>query len=160
MEVDAELIGVDETLRRMSKFIERQEEALELALEMLLRKMVNYVKNNGPWSDRTSNLRNSISANIEQMQEWPADTDTATLASKASNLEKPVIDVDGDDYTAVLSAGMEYAIWVETKSGFWVLQGAIDKFEPIIERHLADYIHVDNIDLDSIARQVLGGEAS
>jgi len=149
--VTAELEGVEETLEATRKFVEKEEQALEEAIEFLLKSMVNYVKNNGPWKDRTANLRNSISANIDEMKTWDADTDPSVLRAKATQLEEPVVDVQGDDYEAVLSAGMEYAIWVELKSGYWVLQGAIDKFEPLIEQYLAGYLAVEKIDLENIA---------
>src|SRR5690554_6709818 len=151
MEVDVELQGVEETFQMMDKFVKAEERALKDFLEWLLRSMVNYVKRNGPWIDRTSNLRNSISGNIKAMQEWPADTPPNVLKAKARELEKPVIDISGDDYTAVLSAGMEYSIWVATTSGYWVLQGAIDRFEPLIEKYMSDFLSVENLDLEHIA---------
>jgi len=151
MELDGELQGVEETLAATRDFIDKEERALEDALQFVLKSMVNYVKNNGPWIDRTANLRNSISANIEAMKEWPADTDPSVLKSKVQELEKPVVDIKGDDYYAVLSAGMSYSIHVELTSGIWVLQGAIDKFEPLIEKYLAGYLSVEKLDLEHIA---------
>jgi hypothetical protein len=150
--IDGELQGVEETLAATRDFVDKEEKAIPDALQFVLKSMVNYVKVNGPWIDRTANLRNSISANIEAMKEWPADTDPSTLESKAQELEKPVIDIKGDDYYAVLSAGMEYAIYLETgEGGMWVLTGAIDKFEPLIEKYLAGYLSVEKLDLEHIA---------
>ncbi|MFW6327552.1 MAG: HK97 gp10 family phage protein [Bacteroidota bacterium] len=151
MEMSGELEGVEETLKKTEQFIKAEERAVKEALENLLRLMVNYVKDNGPWQDRTANLRNSISVNIKEMKEWDSETDPSVLRAKATSLEKPVVKVSGDDYEGAISAGMEYAIWVELKSGYWVLQGAIDKFEPLIDKYLSDYLHVDNIDLEEIA---------
>ena len=151
MEIKAEFEGIEESMKALSDFVKAEEKGLEEALEFILKSMVNYVKNNGPWIDRTANLRNSISANIEAMKEWPADTDPSVLKSKVQELEKPVVDIKGDDYYAVLSAGMSYSIHVELTSGFWVLQGAIDKFEPLIEKYLAGYLSVEKLDLEHIA---------
>ncbi len=151
MEVDAELQGVEESFRLMEQFVKAEKRALKEFLEWLLKSMVNYVKINGPWTDRTANLRNSISGNIKAMQEWPADINPETLRSKVRELEKPVIDISGDDYTAVLSAGMEYSIWVATTSGYWVLQGAIDAFEPFIDQYMAGFLSVEKLDLEHIA---------
>ena len=147
----ADLKGVEETLKQTSEFVRKEERALKEAIEFILKSMVNYVKQNGPWEDHTANLRNSISANIDEMQEWDEDVDPNILASKAPQLEQPVIEVNGDDYKGVLSAGMEYAIWVELKSGYWVLQGAIDKFEPLIDKYFAGYLAVEKIDLEQAA---------
>lgn len=149
--IEAELLGVEESLKMTSEFVKAEERALVDAIEFILKSMVNYVKKNGPWKDRTSNLRNSISANINQMQEWDADTNPEVLRAKATELEKPVVRTSGDDYEAVLSAGMEYSIWVELKSGYWVLQGAIDKFEPLIDKYMAGYLAVEKIDLEQTA---------
>ena len=45
------------------------------------------------------------------MQEWPADTDPKILKAKVRELEEPVIDISGDNYTAVLSAGMDKTLF-------------------------------------------------
>jgi hypothetical protein len=149
--IDGELQGVEETLAATRDFVDKEEKAIPEAMEWLLKSMVNYVKVNGPWIDRTANLRNSISANVEAMKEWPADTDPSVLKSKVQELEKPVVDIKGDDYEAVLSAGMEYSIHVELTSGMWVLTGAINKFEPLIKQYMSDFLSVENLDLEHIA---------
>ncbi len=152
MEMSVELQGVEESFENMARLVAAEEKAVKECLEWLLRAMINYVKVNGPWIDRTSNLRNSISGNIKAMQEWPADTDPKILKAKVRELEDPVIDISGDDYTAVLSAGMEYAIYLETgEGGFWVLQGAIDAFSPYINQFFKDFLAVEKLDLQQIA---------
>ena len=108
-------------------------------------------KENGAWTDRTGNLRNSISCNIEKIESLPADTDPATVKTRVMEYENPVLQIEGDDYTGAISANMEYAIWVETTSGYWVLQGAIDAFEPLIEKYMSDFLSVENLDLEHIA---------
>ena len=124
MEIRAELQGLEETFRQMDELVRRQEQALKDCLEWILRAMVNYVKENGPWTARTGNLRNSISCNIEKIESLPADTDPAN---------------------------MDYAFGVETTSGYCVLQGAIDAFEPLIEKYMSDFLSVENLDLGHIA---------
>ena len=151
MEVDVGLEGVADSLERLQRFIAAEEKAAKDALEYILRKMVTYVKHYGPWEDQTSNLRNSISININTMREWPADTPKGALQAMASENEKPVLQIEGDDYVGVLSAGMEYAIWVELKEGYWVLTGAIDRFQPLIEQYMAGIMAVENLDLEQIA---------
>lgn len=153
MEMSVELQGVEESLENMARLVAAEEKAVKDALEFVLRKMCNYAKSKegGNYKDHTSNLRNSISVNIETMKEYPADTDPSVLEGLVNQNETPVIKVESDEYYGVLSAGMEYAIWVELTSGFRVLQGAIDKFEPLIERYLADKISVEKLDLIHIA---------
>ena len=151
MELSAELQGLEETFRQMDELVRRQEQALKDCLEWILRAMVNYVKENGPWTDRTGNLRNSISCNIEKIESLPADADPATVKARVMEYENPVLQIEGDNYTGAISANMEYAIWVETTSGYWVLQGAIDAFEPLIEKYFSDFLSVENLDLEHIA---------
>jgi hypothetical protein len=151
MQIDSGLMGVEETLKATAAFINKVEAAIPDVLEYILREMCNYVKQYGPWTDQTSNLRNSISVNMDTMREWPADTPAATIAALVSQNETPLIKVEGDGYTGAISAGMEYAIWVETKEGYWVLQGAIDHFEPLIAKYFADRMSVDKLDLEEAA---------
>jgi hypothetical protein len=151
MQVESGLVGVEESLAALAKFVDSEERALQDVVEYILRQMCNYVKQNGPWKDHTSNLRNSISINMETMTEWPAGTPEEVLKSLVSKNETPVIEIQGDDYFGCLSAGMEYAVWVELKDGYWVLQGAIDKFEPLMEKYFADKMQVDKLDLIAAA---------
>ena len=151
MKVDSGFDGVEQSLNALSKFLGAVDRAAKDALEYVLREMCNYVKQNGPWKDRSGNLRNSISINMDTMREWPKDTPPSTLASLVNQNETPVVRVEGDGYVGVLSAGMEYAIWVELKDGYWVLQGAIDHFEPLMAKYLADRMSIDKLDLEEAA---------
>lgn len=151
MHVDVGVDGIEEALESLARFVEVEERAARDALEYILREMVNYVKQNGPWTDRTSNLRNSISVNMDTMREWPADTPAETIKALVAQNETPVVKIEGNDFVGCLSAGMEYAIWVETKEGYWVLTGAIDHFEPLIEKYFADKLAVEKLDLEQAA---------
>ena len=154
MEMSVELRGVEESLENMARLVAAEEKAVEDALEWVLEKMCNYAKSKegGNYKDHTSNLRNSISINVETMKEYPADTAPSVLKNLVKQNETPVIKVEGDDYYGVLSAGMNYAIWVELAgSGKRVLQGAIDKFEPLIEQYMAGFLAVEKLDLIHVA---------
>ena len=48
----------------------------------------------------------------------------------------------GGKPAGVLYAGMNYAIYVELRDGYWVLQGAIDYFEPAIKDVFKDTLKV------------------
>jgi hypothetical protein len=143
MQVDSGLLGVEESLSTLAKFVESEEKALQDAAEYILRQMCNYVKQNGPWTDRTANLRNSISINMDTMKEWSKDTTPETLKALVSQNETPVLTVQGDDFVGCLSCGMEYGIRVELKDGFWVLTGAIDKFEPLMDTLKSEKIKLE-----------------
>jgi len=151
MDIEVGFDGIEEALEALARFVEAEERAIVDAMEYILRAMVNYVKQNGPWTDRTSNLRNSISINLDTMQEWPADTPPEVIKSLVSQNETPVIQIEGNDFVGCLSAGMEYAIWVETKEGYWVLTGAIDWIEPLIKKYFADKMAVEKLDLEQAA---------
>jgi hypothetical protein len=141
MKIESGLLGVEESIRALENFLNEEERAVKEALEYILRQMCKYVKDNGPWRDHSTNLRNSISINMDTMKEYQADTPPGTLKSLISQNETPILRVEGDGYTGCISAGMEYAIWVELKDGF----------EPLIEKYFADRMSVDKLDLEEAA---------
>jgi len=89
-----------ERLRRAGEWAKN---GLLMAMESVLVDMVAFAKENGPWKDITSNLRQSIS------------------------YKKPEILSDGT-IRGIVFAGMEYAIYVEYRQGYWVLSGAVDEY--------------------------------
>jgi hypothetical protein len=145
MKIECGLLGIEESIKALENFLNEEERAVKDALEYILREMCKYVKQNGPWTDRTSNLRNSISVNMDTMREYKAGE------TPAGDGETPILRVEGDGCIGCISAGMEYAIWVELKDGYWVLSGAIDHFEPLIEKYFADRMSVDKLDLEEAA---------
>lgn len=145
MKIESGLLGVEESLKALSKLVAAEERALIDAMEYILREMCNYAKKNGPWTDRTGNLRNGISVNMDTMKECTAGE------TPPSGGETPVIRVEGDEYVGCLSSAMEYSIWIETKSGYWVLTGAIDWMSPKIEELFAGKLAVSKLDLGEIA---------
>ena len=74
--------------------------------------LVNYCKINGPWKDQTGALRSSISYVI------PTPT------------------------SLILFAGMDYAVHVEFKHGYWVLSGAVEALKKDITRILAEELRL------------------
>lgn len=162
MEINVELQGVTEVLKSFKQAIQAEERALIQALEYLLRAMVKHAKDNKPpaagaFEDHTGNLRNSISVNFGLMQEWPANTAPSVLRGLARQNEIPMLDISGDNYYGYLSAGMEYAIYVELLEGFWVIQGTVDVFAPLIEQYLADHLAVEKLDLAAL-EQIAGAQ--
>ena len=145
MEIDAELEGFESTLKQLNDFIDDEERAIKDAMEFIVREIVNIAKETGNYTDRTGNLRNSISCNIETMQEHPADTDPSVLESKVTANETPVIEAKGNNYKGVVSVGMSYARFVEEKQGYAVIQQAIDAIEPTIDEIFASKIKVSQI---------------
>lgn len=77
------------------------------ALEAVLRLMVNYSKQHGPWTDRTGNLRASIDYKIDKTSEG---------------------------LLGVFYAGMDYAVHVEFRHGYWVLSGAVEHYRPMLKK--------------------------
>jgi hypothetical protein len=152
MKIECGLLGIEESIKALENFLNEEERAVKDALEYILRQMCKYVKDNGPWRDHTSNLRNSVSVNMELMKEWErSPTKIQALEALKEQNETPVVQIEGDDYVGCISAGMEYAIWIELKDGYWVLQGAIDHFEPLMEKYFADRMFVDGLDLEEAA---------
>lgn len=120
-----ELEGMDEALRYTAAMARLSEINLRKAVDIILRELRDYARIHAPFTDRTGNLRGSIKYELD-----PSG--------------KPA---------GVLMAGMEYAIWVELRDGYWVLQGAIDFYRPKIEELFAGLIRIEQPDLDQEAKR-------
>lgn len=99
--------GEQELFGNFDKALANIQQRLANAMESVLMDIVNFVKANGPWHDRTGNLRNSISHSAPEL-------------------------LPGGGVRGVVYAGMEYAIYVEYCDGYWVLSGAMEEFRPRI----------------------------
>ena len=113
------LEGAKEALAGLDRLVAHSERGARRAVQIVLSKMQAYAKNNAPFQDRTGNLRNSIQYEMDP----------------------------GGKPAGTLYAGMEYAIWVELREGYWVLQGAIDAFEPVIRKVFKDKIKIQRQEL-------------
>lgn len=111
-------VKADRLLRALAERVTRTEEDARRALEAVCRTMVNYIKANGPWTDRTGNLRNSI--------DYVMDPAPGVLR-------------------ATVFAGMEYAIFVELKEGYWVLSGGVEYIRPILKDIFRGLFKVGNV---------------
>ena len=103
------------------------EGCIKKALESILREMVNDVKDKGRagrWTDRTGNLRDSIFHVVLEPRERK-DTGTPDGVISVKNDE-------GKQIIGVVVAGMEYAIFVQLRDGFDVLQDTFNKWQPRI----------------------------
>lgn len=120
-----ELEGVDRALRQMAALVRLNEVRMRDAVEYILRELRDYARKHAPFTDQTGNLRNSIA--------YEMDPPPAASGS--------------------LLAGMEYAIFVERREGYWVLQGAIDFYAPIIDRLFAGRIRIEQPDLEAEAEK-------
>lgn len=140
MEMEVWLEGAVESLEKQAQIVEAKNRLLEETFEYILRLMVTHAKKFGPYKDRTGALRNSISVNIDNMRLMK----TGEKPDGKLN-EKPVIEVSGDSWRGVLSAGMEYAIYVEWMDGYWVLQGTIDQFQPHLTRMFSSHLQVGKL---------------
>ena len=119
-------------------FKEAKEEYARKAVEFLTEKgeeWLKYARENGPYKDRTANLRNSIGYAVVQhgqivMGAFPAgispkDKEGNPEEARAKgerHANKVISELDNNKTYLVLVAGMEYAVYVEHK-GFWVLKG-------------------------------------
>jgi hypothetical protein len=117
--VSATLEGAEQALRSLDKLVELNRVKLRDAVEYILSEMRDYAKAYAPFRDITGNLRNSIQYEMDP----------------------------GGKPAGTLYAGMEYAIWVELREGYWVLQGAIDAFEPVIRKVFKDKIKIQRQEL-------------
>jgi len=117
--VNATLEGAEQALRSLDRLVELNHIKMRDAVEYILSEMRDYAKAHAPFRDITGNLRNSIQYEMDP----------------------------GGKPAGTLYAGMEYAIYVELRDGYWVLQGAIDFFEPVVRRVFKDKITIQRQEL-------------
>lgn len=125
LRITGSLDGLEEALRYTAAMVRLKEIKMRDAVQYVLTELRDYARRHAPFQDRTGNLRNSINY---EMDPEPAAS-------------------------GVLMAGMEYAIWVELREGYWVLQGAIDFYKPKLDRLFAGLIRIEQPDLDAEAKR-------
>lgn len=119
-----------------------QEEYDRKAVEFLVEKgeeWLKYARNQGRYTDHTANLRNSIGYIVVQyghvlFSAFPAgipskdkEGDPEMAKTKGREFADRIIaDLSNSKTYLILVAGMEYAVYVESKDGFWVLEGVKD----------------------------------
>ena len=103
----------------------RKEEGLIAVLNRIGVEAVNWARQNGNYTDRTSNLRNSINYAIFKNGKLYNDYGRLT-SEQVSYITNEIEKVNG--YTLVVYAGMYYGIYVEAR-GYSVLSGALEASE-------------------------------
>ena len=132
--VESGFENTEQIVENTEAILKAQSLVLEDALKFLLSQMLEHAQTHGTYQDLSGALKASLSINLESMGVY--ETREEAFANMQEN-QKPVIEVDGDEYWGAISAGMWYAAIVETKQGFTVLQGTIDEFERVAEKYLA-----------------------
>jgi len=111
---------------------DRVERCVKLALESVMREMINEIKDSsraGRWQDQTGNLRDSIFQVVLDPRETKS-TDTPDGSVSITNQE------GGDIIIGVVVAGMEYAIFVELHPSLSVLQEVFNSWQPKLAKEL------------------------
>jgi len=123
--ISGSLEGLNEALRKTAALARVGPMKWRDAVEFVLRELRDYARQHAPFKDRTGNLRNSIDFEMD-----PGGAPAGTLF-----------------------AGMRYAIFVERRAGYWVLQGAIDFYRPKIDQIFKGLIRIETPDLEAEARK-------
>lgn len=113
------------SLNLRSMLEQRKEQGLIAVLNRIGVEAVNWARQNGNYTDRTGNLRNSINYAIFKDSKLLQDNGNLTseqISSISNELEK----VNG--YTLVIYAGMYYGVYVEAR-GYVVLSGSLQASE-------------------------------
>ena len=146
--------GVEQFEIGLKKAVDSWEIKAINALNSVLAEMANYAKTNGPWGDKTSNLRNSIGyvpAFFWKAEDCQSTTRTISGIDKKGRpyqAEETRLSANGKDsgdvITGILYAGMEYAIYVELTPGYWVISGAFSEYKNKIAKMISDAIKAQN----------------
>jgi len=115
-----------ELAQKLREYIERDKENIILVLHRIGQEAVNWARENGSYTDRTGNLRNSIGyiifqngEEIDSFGNAPAQANKDTVVRLTQNK------VPKNGLALVVFAGMEYGIYVEAR-GYTVLSGALE----------------------------------
>jgi len=104
---------------------QRKEQGLIAVLNRIGVEAVNWARENGNYTDRTGNLRNSI--NYAIFKDGKLYNDFGNLTSEQiSYITNEIEIVNG--YTLVIYAGMYYGVYVEAR-GYVVLSGSLQASE-------------------------------
>ena len=145
MKIEAELLGLEDALEKMAKFIKQESKAEKAMVEATARTTANIAKDrsSGNYKDRTSNLRNSIGVNADHKD--VVHEPALTKINFPSDQMADKAEVKGNEKTAYVYAGMNYAQRVEDKEGYSVLQDAIDQVEPIAKTFGLKYLKPEKV---------------
>ncbi len=105
--------------------LKRKDEGLLAVLNRIGVEAVNWARENGNYTDRTGNLRNSINYAIFKDSKLLQDNGSLT-SEQISAISNEIEKVNG--YTLVIYAGMYYGVYVEAR-GYVVLSGALEASE-------------------------------
>lgn len=113
------------SLNLRSMLEQRKEQGLIAVLNRIGVEAVNWARQNGNYTDRTSNLRNSVDYAIFKDGKLYFDHGNLT-SEQVSYITNEIQKVNG--YTLIVYAGMYYGIYVEAR-GYVVLSGALEASE-------------------------------
>ena len=115
-----------ELAEKLRKYIERDTENIILVLHKIGQEAVNWARENGSYTDRTGNLRNSIGYIIFQNgEEIDSFGNAPAQANKDTVIRLAQSKIPKSGLALVVFAGMEYGIYVEAR-GYTVLSGALE----------------------------------
>jgi len=115
-----------ELAQKLREYIERDKENIILVLHRIVQEAVNWARENGSYTDRTGNLRNSIGYSIFQNgEEIDSFGNAPAQANKDVVIRLVRNRIPKKGLALVVFAGMEYGIYVEAK-GYIVLSGALE----------------------------------
>lgn len=111
---------------KLRNYINQEQRNIVIVLHRIGQEAVNWARENGSYTDRTGNLRNSIGYII-----FKDGVDIAFSGQQPAKQNKDLMvrlakdKIPSQGYALVVYAGMEYGIYVEAK-GYIVLSGALE----------------------------------
>lgn len=145
----------DDILKNQDAFIQMVEQTLFDILDRTLIEITNLAKSTNTYTDRTNNLRSSIGyviyrdgvfvksnfATDGSGTEGSGESGTSTGLREANEVAKDF----SDGYVCVLVAGMDYAVYVESK-GYDVVSGSWLQFDNVFQQNaqiIKDAVGID-----------------
>ncbi len=115
-----------ELANSLRKYISESEGNLVNTLHRIGQESINWARDNGSYTDRTGNLRNSIGYIIfKDGEEYNFQGNKPARDNKDIVVNLVQNEIPREGYALVTFAGMEYGIYVEAR-GYIVLTGAFE----------------------------------
>lgn len=115
-----------ELVSSLKKYISENEANLVNTLHRIGQESINWARDNGSYTDRTGNLRNSIGYIIfKDGREYDFQGQSQARSNKDIVVSLVQNEIPQQGYALVTFAGMEYGIYVEAR-GYVVLTGAFE----------------------------------
>lgn len=140
-------VNLNDVIRKLNASVEQMRMEVTMALQTACIQTVANARLLNTYTDRTGNLRSSIGYVVydkgvkvgEDFKLYPKEEDGSKGMDQAKTLADIVAQEYSNDTVAILVAGMNYAVYVESR-GYDVISGPMEEFTSIFESYIKELL--------------------